>query len=399
MAINCYTGLMGSGKSYEVVSEVIVPAIAAGRRVVTNVEGINEELIHEYIEKKYEGKHAENLGSVVHVQNDEVHKPNFFFHGQKSQEEDPFALKTVTQAGDLVVIDEAWRFFGNGQALHENVMIFLREHRHFVHAETKTACDLVLMTQDVGDLCKQVKHVLEMTTRTVKLKALGLHKNYRVEIYEGYRIAKGSFIQQQIKKYNKEIFPLYQSYKGGSGKEVVLDDRQNIFKKPSTWAMLAAPLILMPLGGWLLYDMSQNLGKDSKKAQAKAEQTLQKPALRADGKPALPMLPAAAGGDPSKLPALPAGIGGAEMQSLSRAAKPIEESADKRITGTLRINGKEVLLLAMPNKTIVLDQPNHWLENGRLTTNYKREIVSVDSGQGAAQGGMTGAANIFGGKK
>lgn len=37
MPINIYTGLMRSGKSYEVVSEVIVPAIRKGRRVVTNV--------------------------------------------------------------------------------------------------------------------------------------------------------------------------------------------------------------------------------------------------------------------------------------------------------------------------------------------------------------------------
>jgi zona occludens toxin len=35
MAINAYTGLMGSGKSYEVVSSVILPAVKSGRRVVS----------------------------------------------------------------------------------------------------------------------------------------------------------------------------------------------------------------------------------------------------------------------------------------------------------------------------------------------------------------------------
>lgn len=34
MPINTYTGLMGSGKSYECVSSVIVPAVKAGRCVV-----------------------------------------------------------------------------------------------------------------------------------------------------------------------------------------------------------------------------------------------------------------------------------------------------------------------------------------------------------------------------
>jgi zona occludens toxin len=43
MPITAYTGLMGSGKSYECVSSVIVPAIKKGRRVVTNVDGIDSD--------------------------------------------------------------------------------------------------------------------------------------------------------------------------------------------------------------------------------------------------------------------------------------------------------------------------------------------------------------------
>ena len=43
MAINVYTGLPGSGKSYEVVSEVIAKQVAAGRRIVTNIDGINPD--------------------------------------------------------------------------------------------------------------------------------------------------------------------------------------------------------------------------------------------------------------------------------------------------------------------------------------------------------------------
>ncbi|EPZ1805653.1 zonular occludens toxin domain-containing protein, partial [Escherichia coli] len=41
MPISAYVGSLGSGKSYEVVSSVIVPACASGRRVVTNIYGIN----------------------------------------------------------------------------------------------------------------------------------------------------------------------------------------------------------------------------------------------------------------------------------------------------------------------------------------------------------------------
>ena len=45
MAINAYTGLMGSGKTYEVVSSVVLPALLKGRRVVSNIEGLDYEEI------------------------------------------------------------------------------------------------------------------------------------------------------------------------------------------------------------------------------------------------------------------------------------------------------------------------------------------------------------------
>lgn len=35
------------------------------------------------------------------------------------------------------------------------------------------------------------------------------------------------------------MFPLYQSYSGGSGKELTVDDRQNILTNPKLWAMCA----------------------------------------------------------------------------------------------------------------------------------------------------------------
>lgn len=37
MAISAYVGVPGSGKSYEVVKSVILPAIKSGRRVVSNI--------------------------------------------------------------------------------------------------------------------------------------------------------------------------------------------------------------------------------------------------------------------------------------------------------------------------------------------------------------------------
>lgn len=232
MPINVYTGLMRSGKSYEVVSEVILNAIASGRRVVTNVDGISNDLIREYVAEKRKLA-IESLGTVFHVVNEDVFKPDFFpyyddGHGEHTD--------TIVQPGDLVCIDEAWRFWGTDNKLHKHHKSFFLEHGHFTHAETGVACDLVLMIQDMGTLHRFVKSVVAFSFRTHKKVSLGLGNTYSVTMWEGSKMVKGSLIGSWVRTYNKAIFPLYSSFKGGvSGKTVNVDNRQNIFADPKLW--------------------------------------------------------------------------------------------------------------------------------------------------------------------
>ncbi|MBC8787634.1 zonular occludens toxin domain-containing protein [Pseudomonas extremaustralis] len=229
MPINAYTGLMGSGKSFECVVSVIVPAVAKGRRVVTNVDGIDSDAIRAYINEK-QGIALEKLGEVVHCQNEDVFKADFLPHGQP--------VDTFCQPGDLICIDEAWRFWGSDSKIGTEHRIFFREHRHYAHAESGVTCDLVLMVQDISDLHRILKTVVELSFRTTKIKSLGLNKIYRVEMWEGWKQTAKARVDVMNKKYDPEIFPLYSSYSGGHGKEVQVDDRQNILKNPKVWLFL-----------------------------------------------------------------------------------------------------------------------------------------------------------------
>jgi zona occludens toxin len=224
MAINAYVGVMGSGKSYEVVNSVILPAVLAGRRVVTNISGISPELILERCRKKSPNA---ALGEVLYVPIEAITKPGFFpiF--------DPPVAGFVCP-GDLICIDEAWKFWDSSDTISDEHMDFFRMHRHYV-AENGTSCDMSLMIQDMGSLHRKVKAVVEATFRMVKLKSLGFSKVYRVEVYEGHKLTKASRVDQHINKYDKSIFPLYQSYKGAVGKEAQMDSRQNILNKKSLW--------------------------------------------------------------------------------------------------------------------------------------------------------------------
>lgn len=269
MPINCYTGLMGSGKSYEVVSFVIIMAILAGRNVVTNVDGIDGDAIREYCAKKHKVDLA-GLGTVRHCTNDDVKKEDFLPFGTN----DP----TFVQPGDLVCIDEAWRFWGTKEKIHANHAIFFREHRHYVNPVTQVSCDLVLMVQDISDLNRLLKVVVELTFRTTKLKSVGFSNKYRIEMWEGYKLTRGARISMNLKKYRPEIFPLYSSYQGGKGKEMQVDSRQNIFANAALWrqiGLMVAGFIIS--GGCLYYIFYVALvPKDKKQTETASVSTNQK---------------------------------------------------------------------------------------------------------------------------
>jgi zona occludens toxin len=318
MAISVYSGVMGSGKSYECIKSVILPAVQKGRRVVTNISGIDEQKIHEYLIDK--GAKAESLGQIIRVSNERISEANFFtgeavedfkfeiedwiparefkyysdafavFAGknltktryqlilaqliklrdqsfdigsclveaaeQKYDRFDPFvfasrprgevfaalepAADSIVQPGDLVVVDEAWRFWAESCKLSAEHMNFFRMHRHYA-SESGQTCDLVVVIQDFASLHRFLRGVCELVLIFYKLKALGLMSRYRYESYEGRPRKATRISSSTLIKYDPSIFPLYQSYDSKNAKETSTDDRQNLFKsKPFVITMLLA---------------------------------------------------------------------------------------------------------------------------------------------------------------
>lgn len=244
MAINAYTGLQGSGKSYEATLMVVVPAIREGRRVVTNINGISEPAIYEYLEKR--GGDPDKFGTILHIINDQVQQPGFF--PEEGKPEEP----SVVQAGDLVVIDEAWRFWPSDEKMAKTHMEFFRMHRHYTHPGTGVSCDVALILQSIGDLHRTLKAVVELHSRTTKLKTIGQPTRYRVELFEGAKLTKAAKFDSFLRKYDPEVFPLYKSYDGIAGTETAIDDRQNVFKNPRVWVTGAAMLLMMIAAIWTL---------------------------------------------------------------------------------------------------------------------------------------------------
>ncbi|MDY4334381.1 zonular occludens toxin domain-containing protein [Pectobacterium brasiliense] len=269
MAISAYVGVPGSGKSFEVVRSVIIPAVAQGRRVVSNVYGLNPEKIYEHIRKNHK---TENIGEVIYVSNEQVQDEYFFPY--KNDVTD--GKNTFCQAGDLICVDEAWRIWGSDAAVPKNHRSFIAEHRHFSHPETGVTCDLVVINQSIANLPRFIRDRTETSYRMTKLKSLGLSSMYRVEIFGGAKLTKNERVSVKNYRYDKRIFPLYQSY-DGNGSEQIVDKRQSIFSNATLLATIAVLIILVSAGGWYLWGFFHPEDKKSPVHQNQSTGTVSPP--------------------------------------------------------------------------------------------------------------------------
>jgi zona occludens toxin len=250
MAIIAYTGVMGSGKTYEAVKSAALPALKAGRRVVTNISGFNYEAIRDYLS----GSLSEPLEKemIVVIKSARVTEPNFFYNPEVEAE-------SVVKPGDLVLLDEVWMFWGTDSKLSEEHKTFFRMHRHYTEEGSGTSCDLVLMIQDLMSLHRFIRAVLESSYKFTKLKTLGLTSRYRVEVFEGRRQTRPTLVTASINKYDQRIFPLYKSYEGSNGKEKTVDGRQNLFRNYWFLSILIGSALGVTTLGWMFYGLVQKM--------------------------------------------------------------------------------------------------------------------------------------------
>lgn len=289
MSIKAAVGLQGHGKTYETVLYSVVPAIESGRRVVTNIRGLDRSKIVEYIETKRgrgdpasAGGACPAYGEIVTVSADDFIKPKFFprldAHGLYDPEQE-----SVVKPGDLVIADEAWRFWSSDNKIPAEHMAFFREHRQFVCGRTNNTCDLVVISQSIGDIHRKLKSVIELTTVCFKKKEIGLDSAYTCEVYTRARLRRNDKISFYIRRYDKAVFPLYKSYSGGVGVENAIDERQNLLNSPAfklrMYGGMAALLIVIGSGMYLFRSKVSSLNASKPIPQSEVEAQTAKPLI------------------------------------------------------------------------------------------------------------------------
>lgn len=236
MSIVGYSGLPGSGKSYGVVENVVIPALESGRHIITNI--------------------PLKLGRL----SDDYPKGKVTLFDNRDAEDDPgfFDLERHP-AGVIWIIDEAWRFWKSGMKatnIPQNQKEFFTEHRHNVGEDGRTN-EIVLVTQDLAQLCAFVRGLVEETYRAVKLTAIGQKNKYRVDVYMGAATGQkpGKPMRQLYGSYKPEIYQYYKSHTRNktdfaAGMEEKADDRANVLKHPLIKFGIPVSILIMVLGVW-----------------------------------------------------------------------------------------------------------------------------------------------------
>ncbi|HDL6282127.1 TPA: hypothetical protein PXD88_002613, partial [Mannheimia haemolytica] len=98
----------------------------------------------------------EELGEVIYVTNEQCLESDFL---PSMDEQDSFC-----KAGDLIIIDEVWRIWGNDKDIPKNHRSFIAEHRHFADPITGVTCDLVVINQDISQIPRFIKEGLRQLT-------------------------------------------------------------------------------------------------------------------------------------------------------------------------------------------------------------------------------------------
>ena len=254
-------GIPGSGKSYEAVAFHVLPALKAGRKVITNLP-LNLEAFAA-IDPEYpdliEIKHAPTpiLGKwdASNISDRPAFQPFEDEHTEK-QPESVFTFGTVWDyyenwcradgRGPLYVIDEchvALPKFGTSSEVVE----WFKLHRHY-------NCDVVLLTQSFRDINQPIAQLLASLIKCRKADFLGKADHYIRKVHAGYR---GAVIQTDKRPYKRQFFGLYTSHTQGlSIDESKAQDVSPFIVKFNRvkWAVLAFAVCFLAYAFWPKHD-------------------------------------------------------------------------------------------------------------------------------------------------
>lgn len=206
MSIQALVGIPGHGKSYSAIELFLLEALRQERRIVTNIP-ITEALLEDFPKAR-----LLPMDLDVAAKEDRV------------WDEIPPSC--------LILLDELWRIWPAGLKAHvipKRQLSFIKEHRHHIDASGREP-DIILVTQDLGDIAAPVRNMIETTVVCTKLTDVGLSGRFRRDYYrgavKGFVGPKQAFIRSDHARYEEKIWRYYKSHTKATAEVASIDQRR-----------------------------------------------------------------------------------------------------------------------------------------------------------------------------
>lgn len=191
--ISSIVGRPGGGKSYEAVRYHIIPAIQEGRKVITNIP-----LNIVYIKTVYPDANTD----LIEVRQFGFHEYGSLRPFSTPQEyTDETWRDEKTNVGPLFVVDEAHLSLPS-QGTPRAIVEYMTMHRHY-------GVDIILVTQNLRQMNRDIVGLTEITYRCSKNRALGFDNRYTKKVQDGTR---GEVLSTEQRTYDSAYFKFYQSH-------------------------------------------------------------------------------------------------------------------------------------------------------------------------------------------
>lgn len=231
--INLIIGRPGGGKSYEAVKYHILPAIKAGRKIITNLP-LNLDMFVQVF-----GADVSKLITIVKTEYDDFGNLNRPF-SKVEDYQDEWRSEDGAIA-PLVVVDEAHMVIPT-TGTDIKLLEFLSMHRHYGY-------DIIYISQSDRKLHRDVRDMVQMQYRCSKNTALGSQQTYTQKVQDGCR---GAVVNTNQRRYEESIFKFYKSHTGSNKQvsEAMAADVRPLWK---SWMVIGSALFISLAIGMFIF--------------------------------------------------------------------------------------------------------------------------------------------------
>ncbi|WP_137009785.1 zonular occludens toxin domain-containing protein [Aquitalea aquatilis] len=251
-----HEGLPRSGKSWEAIHEMAVPALKAGRHVVTNIKGTDAAKIAECYQLDPDAVAAQ-LTVIDWDKSSDIHE-----HAKND---------------GLVIFDEVQDFHPQGKKLNPAQIEFITQHG-------QRGIDVVLCGQAMGNIHVFWRDRVQRLVYFQKMSSIGADSRYQWTMQERVGPKKFSKVSSGIRKYDKAKFGCYKSHADGvENKANLKDDRANILKKPGIRFGLPVAFLVLCFAVNYVWGLFHKPAGEALGINTKAVQTASAPASTTAG--------------------------------------------------------------------------------------------------------------------